>query len=121
MFELAMKSKYLKADAKKSIGPNTKSLKEAYKILQKTYGNACTIWQRNKDVIEKAFSKYGAWGKTDTIERRNAISLLLEYLNEAERLTEDFTEMKAQIFSHDTVRFLYNLLPLGDIKRDAKK
>ena len=109
--------KYLDADAKTSIGEHTLKLEDAFDILKTTYGNPSLIWNHLKQNLSKSLGKSAYWGKQQSVERRNSITKLIDFLNEAKTLATEHEVLKTEINSAATITHIFSVIP-GDIKKD---
>ena len=110
--------KYLDADAKTSIGEHTLKLEDAFDILKTTYGNPSLIWNYLKQNLSKSLGKSAYWGKQQSVERRNSITKLIDFLNEAKTLATEHEILKTEINSAATITHIFSVIP-GDIKKDV--
>ena len=110
--------KYLGGDASKCIGEHTVSLTEAFDLLKKTFGNPMIIWNQKKEDIADALGNYGIWGKANSLERRNAIIQMIDFINEATTLATEHSKLRNEINSESTYRDIFVLLP-NNIRQDV--
>ena len=111
--------KYLDGDAKLCIGENTLSLKNAFDALVATFGNPKTLWKKHKENMSKSITKY-SWGKEKSVERRNTISRMIDFINEATTLAVEYPKLEREINCDSTLDFMYDLLP-DKIQDDISK
>ena len=71
------------------------------------------------ETIAKSITKY-SWGKDDTVERRNTISRVIDFLYEATILSMEHPQLEREIMSDSTYSFVFELLPKA-IQRDIAK
>ena len=103
--------KYLGGDAKAAVGKNTPSLEEAFRLLTNAYGNPHLIWKKYKEDIKKALGKYSSWGKSCSVERRNALTKMIDFINEARTLAKEYRILKNEIMSESTIELICSILP----------
>ena len=103
--------KYLGGEASKCVGEHTVSLTEAFDLLKKTFGNPMIIWNQKKEAIADALGNFGIWGKPNSLERRNAIIQMIDFINEATTLATEHSKLTNEINSESTYRDIFVLLP----------
>ena len=112
--------KYLDADARTAVGEHTQNLTTAFDILRSTYGNPSLIWNNVKENSLKSLGKPNVWGNVESVARRNSITKLLDFINEAKVLASDHDLLKTEIKSRATVKHIWNLAP-KNIRDDFAK
>ena len=112
--------KYLSGDAKTSVGMHTLTLEEAFDILTTTYGNPSLIWNKIKENIFNSLGKLSSWGKPESVERRNALTKLIDFINEMKVLATEHVQLMPEIYNQATVKHIYNMTP-KNIKDDLCK
>ena len=112
--------KYLDSDARTAVGEHTQNLETAFDILKSTYGDPSLIWNSIKENSTKSLSKLNVWGKVESVERRNSITKLIDFINEAKVLATEHDELKPEIHSLATVKHIWNLAP-KNIRDDFAK
>ena len=108
---------YLDADAKTSIGEHTQKLEDAFDILKTTYGNPSLIWNHLKQNLTKTLGKSAYWGKPESVERRNSIAKLIDFINEARALAREHEALKSEIYTEATITHIGTVIP-RDIRKD---
>ena len=63
------------------------------------------------ETLSQSLGKAGSWGKADSIERRNAISKLMDFLNEATNLFKEHPTLEREIICPATYNSIYRLIP----------
>ena len=111
MDEIKTLRKYLAGDALICIGENTQTLKDAFDALTATFGDPKLLWKKQMETLSQSLGKAGSWGKADSIERRNAISKLIDFLNEATNLSKEHPKLEREIVCDATYDFIYRLIP----------
>ena len=111
MDEIKTLRKYLAGDALTCIGENTPSLKDAFDKLLATFGDPQLLWKKHMEVLSQSLGKAGTWGKADSIDRRNAISKLIDFLNEATHLSKEHPTLEREIVCNATYQTIYRLIP----------
>ena len=112
--------KYLDSDARTAVGEHTQSLETAFDILKSTYGNPSLIWNNIKENSTKSLCKLNAWGKVESVERRNSITKLIDFINEAKVLATEHSVLKPEIHNLGTIKHIWNLAP-KNIRDDFAK
>ena len=103
--------KYLDADAKTSVGEHIQTLEDAFNVLRTTYGNPALIWNNVKQNMSKSLGKAAYWGKPDSVERRNSITKLIDFISEIRVLVTDHEVLKTEIYSIATITHIFSVLP----------
>ena len=80
--------KCLKNHAKIVVGEHHKDLGEALEDLVNAFGNTQLIWDNLKQNLDKKLGGFRNWGRPYTVERLNAINLLLDFIRQGENLAE---------------------------------
>ena len=102
--------KYLKGEAKKTIGEYHKTLDDALNDLKNSFGNPVWIWQTLiNDLENKVHSR--AWGKPYTFERLKMINEMLNFIRKAEALAEQHQNLHNEVYSFKTISMLKQLVP----------
>ena len=109
--------KYLDADAKTSVGEHVQCLEDAFKVLKITYGNPALIWNNVKQNISKSLGKSAYWSKPESVERRNSITKLIDFISEMRVLAKEHEVLKTEIYSIGTITHIFSVLP-KNIKDD---
>ena len=78
------------------------------------------IWNKIKEDISNSLGKLSNWGKPESVERRNALTKLIDFINEMKALATEHVQLKSEIYSQTTVKYIYNLTP-KNIKDDLCK
>ena len=97
--------KYLKGEAKETVGEHHKTLEDALKDLKASYGNPEWIWQTLRKDFEKKVH-FRAWGKANTVDRLKAINLMLNFIRKAEALAEQHQGLHEEVYSSVTISTL---------------
>ena len=103
--------KYLGGEASLCIGEHTSDLTEACALLKSTFGNPMIIWNQKKEAIADTLGNFGIWGKANSLERRNAIIQMIDFINEATTLATEHSKLRNEINSESTYRDIFVLLP----------
>ena len=59
--------------------------------------------------MSKSNTKY-SWGKEKSVERRNTISRMIDFINEATTLAVEYPKLEREINCDSTLDFMYDLL-----------
>ena len=97
--------KYLKGEAKETIGEHHKTLGDALNDLKGSFGNPVWIWITLTDDFEKKVHSR-TWGKPYTYERLKAINLMLNFVRKAEALAEEHPSLHNEVYSFKTISML---------------
>ena len=102
--------KYLKGEAKKTVGEHHKTLEEALTDLKSSYGNPQWIWQTLREDFEKKVH-FRAWGKPFTYERLNTTNTMLDFMRRAEALADQHKNLQEVVYSPTTIALLKHIVP----------
>ena len=102
--------KYLKGEAKETIGEHHKTLRDALNDLTGSYGNPEWIWQTlRQDFENKVHSR--TWGKPYTFERLKSINHMLNFIRKAEALAKEHQSLHDEVYCSATISMLKQLVP----------
>ena len=105
--EIKTLRKYLAGDALICIGENTNTLKDAFDALIATFGDPKLLWKKQMETLSQFLGKAGTWGKAESIDRRNAISKLIGFLNEVTHLSKEHPTLEREIVCNATYQTIY--------------
>ena len=104
--------KYLKGDAKFTIGEHHISLESALKQLKDNYGCPRLIVEKYTKEYDKALGNIRSWGKHGTKERVDSINKTLDFIRNIENLAKDHPgHLKNEIYSKQTLLLLTKGMP----------
>ena len=106
--------KYLRGDAKTRVGDHQPTLEAALNTLVTFYGNANLIWMKCRQDFEQSFSGdvNRHWGNLGTTKRVDAIAKVMEFIRQAKHYAEEYSDLKEEIISSQTVTLLTKTMPL---------
>ena len=104
--------KYLKGNAKTSLGEHHKSLQDALKHLEDIYGCPRLIVEKYTKDYEKALGNVKDWGKHGTKQRIDALNKTADFIRNLESLAADHpSHLKSEIYSKQTLLMLTKGMP----------
>ena len=110
--------KYLKGDAKSSIGEHHKTLDGALLHLEDMYGCPRLIVEKYTKEYEKSFGNIRNWGKHGSKERVNAINKTVDFIRNLEDLAANHPgHLHGEIYSKQTLLLLTKGMPHEYTKR----
>ena len=110
--------KYLKGDAKASIGQHHKTLESALQQLEDNYGSPRLIVEKYVRDYEKSFGNIRQWGKHGSKERVDAINKTTDFIRNLEDLATNHPgHLKGEIYSKQTLLLLTKGMPHDYTKR----
>ena len=116
--EVKMLVKYLKGDAKMTIGENHISLGSALKQLEDNYGCPRLIVEKYTREYDKALGNIRSWGKHGTKERVDAINKTADFIRNLQTLATDHPgHLKSEIYSKQTLLLLTKGMPIEYTKK----
>ena len=106
------------ADIKAAMEENQVRVKDEVKTLRKyldgdaktCIGENILTWKKHIETMDKSIIKH-SWVKNNSTERRNTISKVIEFLNEAMTLTKEHSDLERIIVSDSTLSFVHQLIP----------
>ena len=111
-------TKYLKGDAKASIGEHHKTLTDALKQLEDNYGCPRLIVDKYSKDYEKALGNVRSWGKHGSKDRVDAINKTEDFIRNLENLAASHPgHLKSEIYSKQTLLLLTKGMPYEYTKR----
>ena len=105
---------YLTGDAEIAV-KHAGNVDDAFNTLQATFGIPLMIWKRRKLELQSSLGK-NEWRPYKSVERRNALSRLSDFIAGAKALADQHESLKREVLSDSTIRFVYNLLPYNILK-----
>ena len=110
--EVRMLVKYLKGDAKKTIGDHHKTLDSAIDQLRDNYGSPRLIVDKYLREYDKSLGHIRNWGKHGSKERVDAINKTLDFLRNLESLVDDHpSHLKSEVYGSSTLQLLTKGMP----------
>ena len=110
--------KYLKGNAKLTIGEHHISLQKALDQLSDNYGSPRLIVDKYLRDFEKSLGQVRQWGKHGSKERVDAINKTLDFLRNLESLVTDHPDhLKSEIYSSSTLSLITKGMPYDYSKR----
>ena len=104
--------KYIKGDAKMTIGEHHISLNSAIKQLEDNYGCPRLIVEKYTKDYDKALGNIRSWGKHGTKERVDAINKTVDFIRNLQNLATDHPgHLKGEIYSKQTLLLLTKGMP----------
>lgn len=105
--------KHLRGLARKSIGDDTNvnCIKQAFNILERTYGNTQDIWDSMMKDFERKFNRPDVWEKEATVERRQLVIKIKEFLTKALNYSVEYPALERNIINKNTESAVYGVLP----------
>ena len=109
--EVKTLQKYLGPEAKSKCGDHYPDLDSALEALTEYYGNSSLIWAKTRDEFQASFA-HGAqvWGEYGDPAHVSAITRVIEFLQQCNHLSTEFSELKADIFSTSTFTLIRKIL-----------
>ena len=110
--------KYLKGNAKQTVGEHHISLEKALEQLSDNYGSPRLIVDKYLRDFEKSLGQVRQWGKHGSKERIDSIHKTLDFLRNLQSLIEDHPDhLKPEIYSSSTLSLITKGMPYDYTKK----
>ena len=105
-----VRRKHLKGRPRLEIDDSIKDIQVALNQLIKHYGHPLDIWEKVRNDYLKLQGKQQVWDMAGTIQKRNIITNVKNFLREAEHLATEYNGLSSTIYTLNTLGVITSVL-----------